>query len=292
MFDVVSPRLREPPHGLKTRGLKTHGPETRAPETRAPRKGARGSRAVLTATTPAFLGLRAAVPCPGALDVRPPVLPWLGSATGHGAGREPRGMSDRVPADVTAELEAVGRGDREAYDRLMALLYDELRMLARRERNRHRKGMTLDTTGLVHEAYLKLAGREGSWENRAHFLAVAAKVMRHLLVDAARARLAQRRGGGKVVATLPDDLLADDDGQAEHVLAVETALDRLRAIDERLVGVVECRFYGGMTEEETAAALGISARTVRRDWLRAKGWLRRDLERDAPPLEVQRPSPS
>ena len=200
-------------------------------------------------------------------------------------------MTDRVPADVTAELEAVGRGDREAYDRLMGLLYDELRMLARRERNRHRKGVTLDTTGLVHEAYLKLAGKEGSWEHRAHFLAVAAKVMRHLLVDAARARLAQRRGGGKVVATLPDELLAEgDDGQAEHVLAVETALERLRAIDERLVGVVECRFYGGMTEDETAAALGVSARTVRRDWLRAKGWLRRDLERDAPPLEIRPPS--
>ena len=93
------------------------------------------------------------------------------------------------------------------------------------------------------------------------------------------------------MATLPDDLLSEeDDGHAEHVLAVETALDRLRVLEERLVGVVECRFYGGMTEDETAAALGVSARTVRRDWLRAKGWLRRDLERDAPPLEIQRPS--
>lgn len=108
-------------------------------------------------------------------------------------------MTERIPANVTAELEAAGRGDRDAYDRLVGLLYDELRMLARRERNRHRKGLTLDTTGLVHEAYLKLAGRESSWENRAHFLAVAAKVMRHLLVDAARAPGAtsgRRQGGG------------------------------------------------------------------------------------------------
>ena len=182
------------------------------------------------------------------------------------------------PGEVTALLEAHRGGDEAAYARLVSLLYDELRRLARRQRRRLRPGETLDTTSLLHEAYLKLAGGDASWESRGHFFATAARVMRHILVDAARARWSAKRGRGKVDATLPEHRAAEE-RHAEDVLAVDAAIEKLQELEERLGSVVECRFFGGMTEEETAQALGVSTRTVRRDWLRARGWLRKELGR-------------
>jgi RNA polymerase sigma factor (TIGR02999 family) len=182
---------------------------------------------------------------------------------------------------VTALLREYDRGEPEAFDRLVGLLYDHLRRLAHAERSRRgAKGSwdaTLATTALVHEAYLKLFDQDGaSWRDRGHFFAAAAQAMRHLLVDAARRRLAAKRGSGEADATLDEQWLPAREHAAE-VIAVHDALEALSALGGRLRAVVECRFFAGLTEEETAAALGVSVRTVHRDWLRAKGWLRRQL---------------
>jgi RNA polymerase sigma factor (TIGR02999 family) len=186
-------------------------------------------------------------------------------------------MDASSSVEITTLLAAHREGDRAAYDRLVSLLYDELRRLARRERRRLRPGDTLNTTSLVHEAYAKLSGGAAAWEDTAHFLAASAKAMRHILVDAARARLSAKRGSGNVVALPPD--VAGERRQAEEVIAVNDAIAKLTQLDERLGSVVECRFFAGMTEEETARVLGVTSRTVRRDWFRARGWLRRELGR-------------
>jgi RNA polymerase sigma factor (TIGR02999 family) len=163
-----------------------------------------------------------------------------------------------------------------ALDALADQLYPELRRLARTQLRRLRPGQTLDTTSLVHEAYVKLVGASG-FASRAHFLASCARAMRHILVNAARDRVAQKRGGGEAARSLASEEIAASNSIEAEVLAVAQALQRLGDLDERLCRVVECRFYAGMTEEETATALGVSDRTVRRDWLRARAWLKSDL---------------
>lgn len=179
--------------------------------------------------------------------------------------------------EITQALAAWRRGDEEAFGALVTLAYDELRRIARRQLRRARPAETLNTTGLVHEAYLKLA-RQGvlAWENRAHFYAICAHAMRQILVDFARRRCAAKRGDGQPRASFDEQDVAVLD-QAETIIAVDRALEKLAAVNARLGRVVECRFFAGLTEEETAAALGISARTVRRDWLLARSWLREQL---------------
>lgn len=171
-------------------------------------------------------------------------------------------------------IEAHHEGDPSALDRIVPLLYDELRRLARRQLRRGRG--SLHTTELVHEAYLKVAGKD-DWQSRGHFLAVASIAMRQVMVNLARERAAQKRGGGERPATFDENVAAEE--QAAEVLAVDAALARLKVLDERLCRIVECRFFAGLTEEETAAALDSSLRTVQRDWVRARGWLRRELDR-------------
>ncbi len=162
-------------------------------------------------------------------------------------------------------------------DALLPLVYDELRRIAHRQLRAERTDHTLSTTALVHEAYVKLADQtRAQWNDRAHFFAVAAVAMRRILVDYARKRQAEKRGGGVRPVTL-DDAAALIEDRADALLAVDEALTRLAGIDERLSRVVECRFFGGLTEEETATALRVTARTVRRDWVKAKGWLYQEL---------------
>jgi RNA polymerase sigma factor (TIGR02999 family) len=176
--------------------------------------------------------------------------------------------------EVTRLLEAARHGEDDALDRIVPLVYDELRRMAARQLRRERAGHTLHATALVHEAYLKLAG-SGTVEavDRGHFMAIAARAMRQVLVDHARRRNAEKRGGDWEQTTLSD---GDKplEFQPEELLALDRALDEL---DERQRQVVECRFFAGMEEEEIAVALGVSARTVRRDWVKARAWLYRSL---------------
>ena len=152
--------------------------------------------------------------------------------------------------------------------------YEDLRLIARRHLRRLKPGHTLNTTAIVHEAYLKIAGSPGSrWSDRGHFLALASTAMRQLLLDHARRRRAEKRGGGAVRVTLEDGMALADGGRAPDVLALDAALRDLSEFDTMLGKVVECRFFAGMTIEETAAALGRSTRSVERDWTRARAYL-------------------
>ena len=183
------------------------------------------------------------------------------------------------PPTITELLESLGAGQRDAFDRILPLVYHELRRTARRELA-VRPSDTLFTTALVHELYLKFSRTpSANWNNRAHFLRAAAIAMRHILVDRARRRTAEKRGGVHRTVTLDDALTAADD-QAERVLELHDALDELALLDTRLARVVECRFFGGMTEQETAEALEITERTVRRDWVKARGLLYQALVGD------------
>lgn len=166
--------------------------------------------------------------------------------------------------------------DDGSFDELVPVVYDELRVLARSQLRRLRPGQTLDTTALVHEAYLKLADADARWDSRRHFFATAAKVMRHLLVDAARRGAAAKRGGDALHLELRDDdaILSEE---AETVLAIDQALAELAEGLPRLAQVVECRFFGGLTEAETAEVLGVTDRTIRRDWVKARAWLHQRL---------------
>jgi RNA polymerase sigma factor (TIGR02999 family) len=188
-------------------------------------------------------------------------------------------MNDkRDTHDVTRALAACYQGDRQALEQVVSRLYDDLRLIARRQLRRSRPGETLDTTGLVHEAYLKLAGHERlDCHDREHFLAVVARAMRQIVVDYARKRQRDKRGGDLARVPLDDDLAATVQQSTEALLTLDAALARLAAIDDRLIRLVECRFFAGLTEEETAAALGISRRTVQRDWVRARAWLRVEI---------------
>ncbi|MCB1054965.1 MAG: sigma-70 family RNA polymerase sigma factor [Acidobacteria bacterium] len=179
--------------------------------------------------------------------------------------------------EVAKILADARRGEAGAVDRLTPLVYDELRVMARRQLRRLRPGRTLDTTALVHEAYLKLADRPGgTWQDRAHFIAVAAIAMRHLLVDQARARAARKRGGEEVRVTFDEALLGGSDGSLD-LLAVDQALSALAERSERLSRLVELRFFGGLTVQETAEVMGTSDRTIKRDWQKARAFLFRML---------------
>jgi RNA polymerase sigma factor (TIGR02999 family) len=175
-------------------------------------------------------------------------------------------------------LAASQAGDREALDRLVPLVYDEMRQIAHRqlrgERNRH----TLNTTALVHEAYAKLARLDRiQWQGRAHFLALAAQAMRQILVNYAVQQRAAKRGGNARPESLSDLTVESADGSTEDLLNLDEALKRLAVLNERHSRIVEYRFFGGMTVEETAEVLGISPATVKRDWHMARAWLNREL---------------
>jgi RNA polymerase sigma factor (TIGR02999 family) len=179
-------------------------------------------------------------------------------------------------------LAALRSGRRDSLDRVVALVYQELRVIAHHRLNRHRmpgKGDgTLATTALVNEAYLKLVDQaQARWRDRAHFLALATVAMRHILIDRAKARIAQKRGGERKAVTLEEAFLADD--APEALLDINDALDRVAEVDPRLARVVECRFFGGLSDPEIAEALGVTTRTVQRDWGKARMLLRRFLGR-------------
>jgi RNA polymerase sigma factor (TIGR02999 family) len=184
---------------------------------------------------------------------------------------------------VTRLLGELRAGRDAAVDQLFTLLYEELTGLAHRQRQRWRDDYTLDTTALVHEAYLRMVDQTGvDVESRAHFLALAARVMRQILCNYARDRRALKRGGG--IARLPlDDGAAleapasPDTAPADALVALDDALRRLERVDPRQSRVVECRFFGGLTVDETATAVGISPRTVKRDWAVAQAWLHREM---------------
>ena len=179
--------------------------------------------------------------------------------------------------EITQLLTELRGGRKEAVDQLLPVVYEELRRIARRQLGHGRTRETVGTTALVHEAYIKLVDQTRvGWHDRAHFFAVAAMAMRQILVDQARRRGAQKRGGAQRRVTLEDDVLPADD-QAESLLELDQALTRLAAFDDRLARVVECRFFGGLSEEETGVVLGVTSRTVRRDWVKAKGFLYQEL---------------
>ncbi len=186
------------------------------------------------------------------------------------------GVGGGTSGEVTRLLRAARSGDREAFDQLLSRLYDELRNVARWQLRREAAGHTLNTTALVHEAYLKLVGQEVDWRDRAHFRAVAARAMRQVLVDHARRRGAVKRGGDWQRTTLDDERLPVEVGH-DQLIALNDALERLESLDTRLRQVVECRFFGAMTEAEVAEVLGVTVRTVQRDWVKARAWLYKEL---------------
>lgn len=184
-------------------------------------------------------------------------------------------MPTLSPQEVTQLLAAWGNGDKSALDKLFPLVHDELRRIAGRQMGHERAGHTLQATALVNEAYLRLAGQHGfEWHNRAHFFAVCAQVMRHVLIDHARAHARDKRGGGAIQVSLNEAALIA--GQpAEHFVALDEALRFLEDVDPQKGKIVELRYFGGLNIEQTAEVLNISPRTVRREWQRAKAWLYR-----------------
>jgi RNA polymerase sigma-70 factor, ECF subfamily len=190
------------------------------------------------------------------------------------------GLTTPTPGAVTELLRAWGDGDEAALERLTPLVEAELRRLARSYMRRERHGHTLQTTALVNEAFLRLTeARRVRWQDRAHFLAISARLMRRVLVDHARSRGYQKRGGGAERVTLDAELVASP-GTDVDVVALDRALDALAGIDERKSRVIELRFFGGLSVEESAEVLGVSPDTVKRDWRLAKLWLLRELEGD------------
>jgi RNA polymerase sigma factor (TIGR02999 family) len=189
--------------------------------------------------------------------------------------------SDRVaspPADVTRLLASAAGGDRAVLDRLMPLVYDELRRIASRRLRDERRAHTLQTTALVNEAYMRLVEQRAvAWENRAQFFAIAARLMRYILVDHARARAGAKRGGGITHVAFDDDALPQAEQPFESLLLIDDALTRLERIDARKCRVVELRLFSGLTVDETADVLGVSPMTVMRDWRMAKAWLLKEL---------------
>ena len=179
------------------------------------------------------------------------------------------------PQEVTQLLAAWGNGDQSALDKLFPLVHAELRGIARRQMSHERPDHTLQATALINEAYLKLAGQQGfEWQNRAHFFAVCSQVMRHILIDHARAHARDKRGGGAIQVSLDEAALIN--GQPpEHFLALDEALRKLEQVDPQKGKLVELRYFGGLSVDETAEVLNISPRTVRREWRRSKAWLYR-----------------
>jgi RNA polymerase sigma factor (TIGR02999 family) len=182
-----------------------------------------------------------------------------------------------VPDDVTQLLESWGKGDRLALERLMPLVYDELHRLAHRYLRNERSDHTLQSTALVHEAYLRMVDQKTvHWQNRAHFFGVAAQSIRHILVDHARGHRAAKRGAGAAKLSL-DEAIGVPDRQEIDVLALDESLERLASLDPQQGQIVELRFFGGLSIEETAEVLHISPATVKRDWVMAKAWLYQNL---------------
>ncbi len=206
------------------------------------------------------------------------------SARGHRRLEEPLPPTVRTvtpsglpKADLQGEVTQLAnrwaRGDRDALDELIDLVYDDLRRIAHRQISQGGGGETVNTTGLVHEAFVKLAGVSGhEWLGRAQFYAFCAKAMRRILIDSARARGADKRGGDRVRVPLTSST-AVVDPDVLRILAVDEALKWLEKHDQRLAAIAECRFFGGLSVEETGEALGVSARTVEREWARARGYL-------------------
>lgn len=182
-----------------------------------------------------------------------------------------------VQTDITELLIAHRDGDAAAFNRLMPLVYDDLRRIARAQLRRRGSSDTLDTTGLVHDAYLRLVDQSrASWRDRGHFFAVSAMALRQIAVDHARRRTRLKRGGEQQIVPL-DDANEPASREAGRLIEIDEALRKLAAVDERLARVVECRYFAGFTEEETAEALGVSVRTAQREWFKARAWLRDEL---------------
>jgi RNA polymerase sigma factor (TIGR02999 family) len=184
---------------------------------------------------------------------------------------------DKGSGDVSVLLAEWTNGNKEAAARLIPLVYDELHRLANRYMRRERGDHTLQVTALVHEAYMKLVEqRSVNWQSRAHFFSIAAQLMRRLLIDHARAHLRGKRKGGQQVISLDEDLVFSRE-QSDDFLKLDEALDRLKEMDPRQSKIVELRFFGGLTVDETAEILAISPKTVKRDWSMAKAWLHGEL---------------
>jgi RNA polymerase sigma factor (TIGR02999 family) len=189
-------------------------------------------------------------------------------------------MSEINPNQVTQLLVQWSNGDEFALERLMPLVYDELRLIARRYMSGQNDQHTFQTTDLIHEAYLKLAGEENrEWENRSHFFGVAAKAMRHILIDHARTRQRKKRGGSKHKISFREGNVISPERAGEFI-ALDDALNKLEELDERKARVVEMRYFGGLTIEETAEILKVTSRTVKRDWKFSKTWLLRELSEE------------
>lgn len=182
-------------------------------------------------------------------------------------------------AMISELLAAVDRGEQGALDQLVAVVYPELKRLAHFQLAGERPGHTLNTTAIVHEAFVRLATGNGKWSDRGHFLRAASTVMRHLLVDHARKRQADKRGSGQAPLTLEDDRYTTDDDSLA-VLTLDNALRDIAEIDPRLEQIIECRYFAGLSVNDTAEALGMAVRTVERDWQRAKAYLLKAMETD------------
>jgi RNA polymerase sigma factor (TIGR02999 family) len=185
-------------------------------------------------------------------------------------------MALEVP-EITKLLQDWKNGDREAFNRLMPIVYDELRRAARNYMRRERTDHSLQATALVNEVYLRLVDvTRVEWRDRAHFFAIAASMMRRILLDAARTRAAAKRGGGDLRITLDEELLAASN-QAAELIAIDDALETLQKLDPRKAQMIELRFFGGLSIEETAEVLGISPQSVKRDWKLARAWLLQEI---------------
>lgn len=182
------------------------------------------------------------------------------------------------PSDFTVLLREMTKGNADAASKLTPVVYNELRRLARHQMRRERADHTLQATALVHEAYIKLVHqRSANWQNRAHFFGVAAQVMRRILIDHARGHLREKRGGDQQVVPL-DEAIVFSPEKSDYLVKVDDALDRLAKLDPRQSKIVELRFFGGLTVEETAEILNISTKTVKREWSVAKAWLHGELK--------------
>jgi RNA polymerase sigma factor (TIGR02999 family) len=189
-------------------------------------------------------------------------------------------MSQTTPETVTRLLMDWTSGSQQALDALMPLVYDELRRLARSHMRRERPGHTLAATGLVHEAYLRLLGQDVNWQNRAHFFGIAAQMMRRVLVDYAKTQQRAKRGGGAVKVALDEPSLLSKNPPAD-IVALDESLNRLGKLDPQRARIVELRFFGGLSNEESAEILKISPATVQRQWAGARAWLYHELKHEA-----------
>lgn len=196
---------------------------------------------------------------------------------GSEPGRFQGGMGEEPQHDVTQILRDWNEGDADAPERLMPLVYDEMRRLARTFLSRERNSHTLQPTALVNEAYLRLVDQTRvNWQNRAHFYGIASRMMRRVLIDHARAHATEKRGGGTIRLSI-DDVQVSLEERATSFVALDEAMKRLEQMDERKCKVVEMRFFGGLSDEEIAEVLGVTTRTVLRDWKTARLWLYREL---------------